>query len=134
MLTGKKDRYLNIFPKPGIADADILKAAIFGRLVLDFAGKGDWNAIQPALVSLRAVEVNPDLMFIEARAKKLFQLWAKIIIRKKNRAPWVVLFKYYLLIALFIVAPIVVSLNNLLFRPFVRKRIHQKKQYYLELN
>jgi hypothetical protein len=133
MLTGKKDRYLNLFPKPGISDADISNAGTFGKIVLDLAGEGDWEAIQPSLVRHKAVEVFPDLMFIEARAKKLFLIWARIIIKKKNRHPWVVLFKYYLLIALFVAAPLVLSVNNLLFRPFVRKRINQKKQYYLEL-
>jgi len=134
MLTGKKDRYMNVFPKPGVADADILKSGEFGEVVMQHLLTGNWGNLQPKLVQQKAVEVKPDLMFIESRARILFSIWANLIIKKKNRRPWVFLFKYYLLIALFIVAPIVVFINKLTFQPFLRKRINQKKQYYLALN
>jgi hypothetical protein len=32
MLSGKKERYLNIFPKPGVAQEDISNTVLFGRL------------------------------------------------------------------------------------------------------
>jgi hypothetical protein len=134
MLTGKKDRYMKVFPKPGIADADIARSHEFGEIVLQHLLNGNWQNLQSTLIRQKAVEVKPDLMFIESRAKILFSIWAKLIIKKKNRRPWVFLFKYYLLIALFIVAPIVVFINKLTFQPFLRKRINQKKQYYLALN
>lgn len=133
MLTGKKDRYLNMFPKPGVADGEIKKAADFGKTVLKFLLAGNWTSLQSELVAKKAVVVHPDLMFIEARAKILFSLWANLIIKKKNRKPWVFLFKYYLLIALFIIAPVVVLINKLLFQPFLSKSINQKKQFYLAL-
>ncbi len=134
MLTGKKDRYLNMFPKPGVADADISNAGESGKIVLKHLLSGSFTGLQPELIEKKAVEVHPDLMFIESRAKVLFALWANLIIKKKNRKPWVFLFKYYLLIALFIIAPVVVFINKLLFQPFLRKRINQKKQFYLALN
>ncbi|MEO5996704.1 MAG: hypothetical protein ABIN89_08225 [Chitinophagaceae bacterium] len=134
MLTGKKDRYLKVFPKPGVADADIARSYEFGEIVLQHLLSGDWGKLQSKLIQEKAVEVKSDLMFIESRAKILFSIWANLIIKKKNRRPWVFLFKYYLLIALFIVAPIVVFINKLTFQPFLRKRINQKKQYYLALN
>lgn len=134
MLTGKKDRYLNIFPKPGVAEADILNAGESGKIVLKHLLSGNLKSLQSELIEKKAVEVNPDLMFIESRAKVLFSIWANLIIKKKNRKPWVFLFKYYLLIALFIIAPVVVFINKLLFQPFLRKRIYQKKQFYLSLN
>jgi hypothetical protein len=134
MLTGKKDRYLNVFPKPGVAEKDIENAGIFGKVVSSYLQKGDWSGMQSALVRGKAVEVKSDLMFIEARAGRLFSIWANIIIKRKNRSAWLTFFKYYLLVALFIVAPVVVTVNKIIFRPFVLKRISQKKQYYLELN
>jgi hypothetical protein len=111
-----------------------MNAGDSGRIVLDHLLTGNWSSLQPELIRKKAVDVHPDLMFIEARAKILFSIWANLIIKKKNRKPWVVLFKYYLLIALFIVAPIVVFINKLLIQPFLRKRINQKKQFYLALN
>ena len=134
MLTGKKDRYMNVFPKPGIADADILNTGQSGKIVLQYLRSGSWTGLQAELIQKKAVEVHPDLMFIEGRAKVLFSLWANLIIKKTNRKPWVFLFKYYLLVALFIVAPVVVFINKLLFQPFLRNRINQKKQFYLALH
>lgn len=134
MLTGKKDRYLNKFPKPGIADDDIKNSSIFGNTVKQHLQNGNWNGMQETLVRQKAVVVEDDLMFIEARARRLFSIWAKVIIKKKNRLPWVKFFKYYLLIALFVVAPLVLTVNRILFKPFALKRIKQKKQYYSGLN
>jgi hypothetical protein len=134
MLTGKKDRYLNVFPKPGVAEKDIENAGIFGITVSSYLRKSDWSGMQSALIQRKAVEVKSDLMFIEARAGRLFSIWANIIIKRKNRSAWLIFFKYYLLVALFIIAPIVLTINRMLFKPFVLKRISQKKQYYLELN
>ncbi len=134
MFSGKKDRYLGIFPKPGVSDGDIAGVGRFGTIVLDHLMNGNWAVLQPTLVQQKAVEVKWDLMFIEARAGKLFSIWANIIIKKKNRAAWLVLFKYYLLIALFIVAPLVVGTYGLLFKPFLSKNINKRKQYYQDLN
>jgi hypothetical protein len=134
MLTGKKDRYMNIFPKPGVADADIAAAGESGKIILPYLFSGNWSGLQSELVAKKSVEVHTDLMFIEARAKILFSIWANVIIKKKNRKPWVILFKYYLLSALFMVAPVVVFINKMLFQPFLRRRINQKKQFYLALN
>lgn len=134
MLTGKKEKYLGIFPKPGVSDQDIANAKVFGNTVMQHLQRNDYHTLQRELVAQKAVEVKPNLMFIESKATKLFGLWAKLIIGKKNRKPWVTLFKYYLLVALFIIAPIVVGINGILFRPFFRKQVERKKKYYLELN
>jgi hypothetical protein len=134
MLTGKKERYLNIFPKPGVSDADIKHASVFGETVFSHLQAGNWIGLQDSLILQKAVEIKSNLMFIEQRAGKLFSIWANLIYGKKNRKPWVTGFKYYLLIALFIVAPIVVSINEVLFKPFLKKQINKKKKYYQGLN
>lgn len=134
MFTGKKDRFLNIFPRPGVADKDISGAGKFGETVLLHLQAGNYEQLQKELIRQKAVNVKWDLMFIEARAGKLFSLWANLVASKKNRGPWLVLFKYYLLIALFIVAPVVVGTYGIFFKPFLAKSINKRKQYYLELN
>ncbi len=134
MFSGKKDKFLNVFPKPGVSDEDISGAAKFGETVVKHLQSGDFYNLQSDLVKQKAVDVKWDLMFIEARAGKLFSIWANLIAKKKNRGPWLVLFKYYLLIALFVVAPVVVGTYGLLFKPFLSKSISKKKHYYQELN
>jgi len=134
MLNGKKDRYLGIFPTPGVSDIDIQRTNEFGKVVLTHLSNGSWPALQKDLVQHKAVEVDSDLMFIEQRAGRLFSIWSMIISKRKNRKAWLRVFKYYLLVALFIVAPVVLLVNNILFRPFVGRTIRKKKEYYLGLN
>jgi hypothetical protein len=134
MMTGKKDKMWGLFPKPGVSDKDIAGANIFGQTALRHLETNNWQHLQPALIRQKAVEVKSNLMFIEPRATKLFSIWANFIIKRKNRAAWLLVFKYYLLIALFIIAPVVLLINNLFFRPFLGKRIEKKKKYYLEVN
>ncbi|MEP6748075.1 MAG: hypothetical protein ABJB86_10135 [Bacteroidota bacterium] len=134
MMTGKKDNMWGIFPKPGVADEDIASMKQYGNTVLQSLTANTWAALQPALIEQKAVEVKSNLMFIEPRATKLFSIWANFIIKRKNRSAWLVVFKYYLLIALFIIAPVVLIINTLLFKPFLGKSISRKKQYYLAVN
>ena len=54
----------------------------------------------------------------------------------QKRKFWVDFFKYYLLIALFMIAPIVLVIYNILIRPFSIKRINKNKAYFhgIQLN
>jgi len=134
MLHGKKDKYLNIFPPPGVSDADIRHTSIFGESVLKHLNNNEWNSLQDDIMRDGAVKLNYNLMVIESTASKIFAIWAKMIVKKKNRLPWIKAFKYYLLIAFFVGAPILITVDGILFRFFAPKRIKTKKQYYLNLN
>ncbi len=131
MLTGRKDKKYGIFPKPGVTDQDIQAAGNYGAVVLQHLSDSSWETLQQHLVTAKGVEVYSDLMFIEQRAGKLFAVWAKLINSTKNRKLVVTLFKYYLLVALFMVAPVVLLINRFTFKPFVGKSIKRKKEYYL---
>jgi hypothetical protein len=134
MLHGKKDRYLNIFPPPGVADADIKNTKVFGETVIPHLQSNDWQGLQDELDSQKAVVLNYNLMVIEGVAGKIFRVWANIISKKKNKLPWIRAFKYYLLIAFFVGAPIVVTIDAILFRFTSPKRIKARKQHFLNLN
>lgn len=134
MLKGKKERYLNIFPKPGVSDEDIKKTAVYGEIVNQHLLSGNWEGLQQQLVDKGAVMIKYPLMVIEGKAKHIFKAWAKIIIKRKNQLPWTEAFKYYLFIALFLGAPILLTLDAFLIRPFTGKQIRNKKQHYLLLN
>ncbi|MEO8884558.1 MAG: hypothetical protein ABI367_00750 [Mucilaginibacter sp.] len=134
MLHGKKDRYLNIFPPPGVADADIKHTQVFGESVVPHLNTNDWSSLQDELDNQKAVVLNYNLMVIEGVAGKIFRVWANIIAKKKNKLPWIRAFKYYLLIAFFVGAPIVVTIDAILFRFTSPKRIKARKQHFLNLN
>ncbi len=134
MFSGKKDRWMNIFPKPGVSDEDIANAGQFGSIVIPYLDKGEWNGLQAALVARKAVVIKYNLMFIESKARRIFAIWAKFIAKRKKRTAWLVVFKYYLLIALFIAAPIILTVDAIFFKPFLSGRIKRQKQYYSDVN
>ncbi|HYM94605.1 MAG TPA: hypothetical protein VET23_10730 [Chitinophagaceae bacterium] len=133
MLHGKKDRYLNIFPLPGVSDADISHTSVFGEHVLQHLKSNEWNGLQNKMVMDGAVKLKYNLMIIESVASKMFKLWANFIVKRKNRDVWLKAFKYYLLIAFFIGAPILLTIDAIFIRPFSSRRIRAKKRYYLNL-
>jgi hypothetical protein len=135
MLTGKKNHYLNIFPKPGVDEQDIKDTAKFGRIIAARLDMVDyWDSLQIELMHNDAVNIKYPLMFIEGKARIIFSVWAKIISKRKNKAAWLAAFKYYLFFALFIVAPIALTVDMILIRPFFSNRIEEKKNFYLQIN
>ena len=134
MFKGKKERLLNIFPKPGVADADIKNTALFGATVQKYLAADSWAGLQDELIQQRAIEVKYNLMFIESKASKIFAVWANIISKKKKKTAWLVAFKYYLLIALFIAAPVILTVDFIFFKPFLGGRIKRQKQHYSSVN
>lgn len=134
MLKGKKDRYLGFFPLPGVADADIENTMNFGKIALLHLQTNNWNGLQQELIKAKAVDPKYHLMFIEGKAGIMFKLWAKLISKKQNKTFWLALFKYYLLIALFIAAPLVWIINMIVFKSFLQKHIKNKKAALLNLN
>ena len=134
MFKGKKDRYLNIFPTPGVADEDINKCKTYGSIIDKYLRKGNYGGLQDEMVAQKAVVVKYNLMFIESKARKIFAVWAKIIAKRKNKTAWLVAYKYYLIIALFIAAPIILTVDAIFFKPFLSGRIKKQKQHYLGVN
>jgi hypothetical protein len=134
MFKGKKGRLLNIFPKPGVADADIANTVVYGNTVQKYLSAGAWEGLQEELIAQKAIEVKYNLMFIESKASKIFAIWANIIAKKKKKTAWLVAFKYYLLIALFIAAPVILTVDFIFFKPFLPARIKRQKQQYSGIN
>ncbi|HRP56164.1 hypothetical protein [Agriterribacter sp.] len=130
MLTGKKDRKWGLFPKPGVSDEDIANSAIFGETVKLHLQKSEWSGLQARLLEQYAVNIKYSLMFIERKAGRIFSIWSKIINKSKKRSALLVAFKYYLLIALCMAAPIILLVDAIFFKPFLGKRIKKQKEYY----
>jgi hypothetical protein len=134
MFKAKKERFLNIFPIPGVSETDINNTKNLGTAAIPYLEKANWQGFQPEMVERGAVPVKYALMFIESKARKIFKVWAGIISRRKKKDAWLVAFKYYLLIALFIAAPIILTVDAIFFKPFLSGRIKRQKQYYSGLN
>lgn len=136
MLTGKKDKMLNIFPKPGVSKNDIENAYIFGEILKKHLDDNNWDSLQKNILNTNQISIPSDILFIEKRAKKLFVIWAHLIKKlgtsNSSRKLLIILFKYYLLVALFIVAPIVLIFYSLFVLPFYSKTIKKEKEnlYY----
>jgi hypothetical protein len=133
LLGGKKDRYLNFFPYPGVSAADILGTRVFGEIVLRHLDT-DFADLQDDLMRQKAVELKYSLLLLENKAVPTYFVWARFIAKRKKRNGWLAVFKYYLLFSLFVAAPVILILNSIFIRPFSKKRIKARKQHYLALN
>jgi hypothetical protein len=134
MYSGKKQKYLGIFPKPGVSQQDIDESVRFGSIISKHLKEDTLCELQPALLNAGAVNVKPFLITTDERANIIFAKWAKIIRSKGSpdnpkRSIWLKMFKYYLLIAIWVIAPIV-FIFFLIKYPFSTHKIKRNKKYY----
>lgn len=131
LMGGKKNRMWGIFPKPGISDKDIEAASRFGRPIETALIQNEYSNLQDSLLKLGAVNVKPSLIATDIRGNIVFTKWANHLITKEGeeRKKWLVFFKYYLLFAIWLIAPIVFIVFLLTYFPLYRK-IQRDKAYY----
>ncbi len=134
MLSGRKDRYWGIFPKPGISDTDMDNASKFGHPIKKALNADDFSNLQEELLLLDAVRVDPLLVRTDERGNVLFSKWANFIIGKgapgdPKRLKWLSLFKIYLKFAIWVIAPIVFVVFLLTYFPMTKKR-NREREYY----
>jgi hypothetical protein len=134
MLTGKKERKWGILPVPGVSDQDIRSADKFGVIVQKALNENNFSNLQSKILSLGLIDIPTDIWFIEMRGKKIFRIWASLIKKKgvtpEKRKSYVNLFKYYLLIALFVASPVILTVYFILIAPFSQRSIRKSKEYY----
>jgi hypothetical protein len=134
MTTGKKEKKWGFFPIPGVSQKDINETHQFGEKVVNAISMNSYSDLQDKILSLNKFKINTNILFIELRAKKLFEIWAKTIVNNgtttKKRSVWLKIFKNYLFIALFFVAPIVLTVYNIAIRPLTFNMIKRKKEYF----
>jgi hypothetical protein len=130
-MGGKKTRMLGIFPKPGVSDNDIEAASRFGTPIKEALFHNKYSNLQKNLLAVGAVKVDPSLIATDIRGNVVFTKWANHLIKKegKERAKWLVYFKYYLLFAIWLIAPIVFIVFLLTYLPMQRK-IQRDIAYY----
>lgn len=131
LMGGKKTRLFGIFPKPGVSDRDIDTAARFGFPIREALHQNDYSLLQQKLLALGGAKVDPSLIATDIRGNMVFSKWANHISKKQGeeRRKWLVYFKYYLLFAIWLIAPIVFIVFLLTYLPRYRK-IQRDKAYY----
>ncbi len=134
MFGGKKDKMYGVFPKPGVSEKDIRGASKFGFPIKEALMANNFSSLQNALLELDAVRIKPFLSLADKRANLLFSKWANLIIKKgghgdSKRKKWLVFFNYYLLLAIWVIAPIV-FIVFLLTYPIMMNSISREKKYF----
>ena len=130
LFTGIKKRYLGIFPLPGVSDEDIKGSSKFGEVIKECFLTNTLDKLQPKLVAIDAVRVSSYLVTVDRTANKIFKKWSNFINNQKNtRKRWLKIFNIYLLLAIWIISPIVYILHIILC-PFKIKKIKKEIQYY----
>jgi hypothetical protein len=134
LMTGKKDKYLGIFPRPGVSDEDIEQSERFGTSIHEALRAGNYINLQNSLSQLGAVKLAPDITSIERKAKRIFYIWSGFILKKggpgaKERIGRLRMFKWYLLFVIFAVSPIA-SLVFYLTYPLFYRKIRKNMAYF----
>lgn len=135
MLSGKKNRFWGILPKPGISDSDIKGASRFGKYILErLLLTGEFDIDQDNLNKQGAVEIKYTLLVMEKRVSRVFKIWAEFI-RKKggpgdaNRKARVKGFFYYLIFVILFILPFV-TLFGYVLRILNYKSASKQIRYY----
>ena len=126
MLSGKKNRKWGVFPKPGISDFDIDNSGDFGKIIQTNLKNRTLSKLQDDVLKTKKIDIKWTIVLIESRAKKLFQIWANLVINKGTtpvkRRNWLALYRIYLVFVLYVLSPIIITIIFLFIKPFQKKK------------
>ena len=134
MLTGRKERFLRLFPRPGVSEEDIRGAGRFAPLLHRALTSEGGVLDQAQLNSYGAVRVDPALLLMEKRVSKVFTVWSAFIRQKggpgdPGRRRRVRLFMLYLIAAVIVLAPLA-TLAAAVLKSINRDRLLAEIDYY----
>ncbi|MFP9115955.1 dialkylresorcinol condensing enzyme DarA [Flavobacterium sp. RHBU_3] len=130
MFSGKKEKHLGIFPLPGVSDKDINESVKFGDTIHGALLHGDFTGLQDILLQQGAVRVSPYLVGVDTKGNHIFSKWSAIIIKRpNNRKKLLKIFVVYLVLAIWIISPIVYILHILMY-PFTFAKNKRIINYY----
>lgn len=130
LYSGKKEKK-GIFPAPGVDDQEIKESVKFGRIIANHLNRNNFDGLQEDLLAEGAVNIKPFLVTVDKTANRIFRIWSGKIISTtgEKRKKLLVIFKYYLLFAIYIVSPIVLLFWTLLY-PFRWRKVKKEIKYY----
>ncbi|MEO8516943.1 MAG: dialkylresorcinol condensing enzyme DarA [Flavobacterium sp.] len=130
MFSGEKKKYLGVFPKPGVSDKDIQESSKFGTVIVKHLKNNSYDTLQEELVANDAIEIRPFLIEMDKKANKMFKIWSNLIIKKTDSRPrWLKGFNVYLLVAIWVISPIVYILHLFTY-PLKFAKIKREKSYF----
>jgi hypothetical protein len=131
MLSGRKQRLLGLFPKPGIDEKDIARCAAWAAIVGEALSHGRVAEVQARLNEAGACRIVPHLMALESAASRAFRAWSALILRAKtprSRGILVRTFGFYLACGIALLSPVLFLLFYLtlpLRRAAVQRQVDQ---------
>ncbi|MCD4834918.1 MAG: hypothetical protein K8R31_14060 [Bacteroidales bacterium] len=138
LFTGKKDRFLGFFPKPGISQKDIDESEKFGEIIKNHFDNKTLENLQDNLLEHKAVKINPYLLSVEkTAAERVFKIWANFILKKggpanSERRTRVNIFRWYFPFAILVIAPLK-YVFFLIFAPFRIRKSREEVKYFSQV-
>ena len=131
MFSGVKKRMFNLLPLPGISEKTIQESRRFGKIILNSIQNNNYSNLQENLIQSGAVEVKPFLVSVDTKGNRMFKVWSKIIDSKqgKQREKYLKFFYYYLILAIWIISPLV-NLLYIIFYPFNYFKYKKQIKYF----
>jgi hypothetical protein len=110
LMYGNKGPY-RFLPEAGVSKQDIKEASKFSSSIEEALLSDNFSRLQPELLKKNAVPISYHVMKIEKNALRIFYKFASAILKKgdagdKKRIFRVRVFKYYLLLAIYLLFPI----------------------------
>jgi hypothetical protein len=126
-----------LFPPAGVPEQRIQEAAKFGSVIREAFHLGQTKKLQDQLLERGAVKVNPILMSIEKRGRRMFEFWSKFVLKKGGpgdpaREFRVKLFRFYLFSAGFLLPPFM-SLVSWFTQKIFYKKTRRLQEYYSQV-
>jgi len=130
MFSGKKEKHLGIFPLPGVSQKDIDDSVKFGHIINTALQQNNFDTLQDKLLTQGAVKVSPYLVAVDKKGNYVFSKWTGIISkRSEKRKQLLKIFVIYLVLAIWVISPIVYILHVLTY-PFTINKHKKTVQYY----
>jgi hypothetical protein len=124
LLSGRRDRFLGIFPPAGIDEVQFARVRSLGEVAASRLDRLDCVPYQTLLAGNNPVQVLPRYIMPEIVARRYFVLWAHVICRAGRISNWlrnvaVGMFAISLLVMVVICIPLGL-LCHLLFSPWLQ--------------
>ncbi|ADQ17222.1 hypothetical protein Lbys_1509 [Leadbetterella byssophila DSM 17132] len=130
LFSGVKRKYLGVLPMPGVSEEDIKGAERFGDVIGKHLEGGTLSSLQSDLVKEGAVHISSFLLSVDQKGNKIFSKWLSIIEKNPKKRKFLLkLFNVYVVLALYVVSPIVFLFHYLTY-PFWRSLFLKEKAYY----
>lgn len=132
LFSGVKKKAFGIFPLPGVAETEIKSSHKFGNIILPYLEKGSYEGMQEELIAGGAVKFHFFLVSMDQKGNKIFNFWSKLVLNNPNkRKLYIKCFKVYLLVAIWVISPIVQLIETLLYPILYFIKIKKEKKHYL---